>query len=282
MLNFNPAWRFESPAPMPQAATDAIAALIIRLAQGRQSLLEHFKVYFASAAGRVSNTSSSASWAQSDLAVDIADAAENAPLFIEAFWEACEALAGRDPPIPTPQQDYINRLLKEHGAGFQIQPPDLIADSGFNPVPIAPSPATLDEQAQGLIHASLQQAERLLQEGLGRQAAQESLWLLETVSTAFQGLAVAETTIQGKYFNKIAEELRRNSPGTTLNQVLGWIGALHGYLSSPTGGGVRHGADLKAGLEVRDQDARLYCNLIRSYIGFLLAEYDRIQRRGGP
>jgi hypothetical protein len=35
MLNFNPAWRFESPGPMPQAATDAIAALIIRLAQGR-------------------------------------------------------------------------------------------------------------------------------------------------------------------------------------------------------------------------------------------------------
>jgi hypothetical protein len=29
-----------------------------------------------------------------------------------------------------------------------------------------------------------------------------------------------------------------------LNQVLGWMTALHGYLSSPTGGGVRHGLDL--------------------------------------
>lgn len=129
-----------------------------------------------------------------------------------------------------------------------------------------------------MIHTSLQQAERLLHEGRGRQAVQESLWLLETVSTAFQGLSVADATIQGKYFNKIAEELRRHSPGTVLNQVLGWIGALHGFLSSPTGGGVRHGADLRAGLDVRDEDARLYCNLIRSYIGFLLVEYDRIQR----
>jgi hypothetical protein len=282
MLNFNPAWRFDSPGPMPPAATNAFAALIIRLAQGRQSLLEHFKVYFAGAAGRVSNTSSSASWAQSDLGSDMADAAENAPLFIEAFWEACEALADRDPPIPTPGQDYINRLLNEHSVGFQIQPPNLISDLDFGRVDIATTPASLDEQAQGLIHTSLHQAERLLQEGRGRLAVQESLWLLETVSTAFQGLSVADTTIQGKYFNKIAEELRRNSPGTTLNQVLGWVGALHGYLSSPTGGGVRHGADLKAGLEVRDQDARLYCNLIRSYIAFLLAEYDRIQRQAAP
>lgn len=91
---------------------------------------------------------------------------------------------------------------------------------------------------------------------------------------------MADTTIQGKYFNRIAEELRRHGPGTTLHQVLGWIGTLHGYLSSPTGGGVRHGANLKAGLDVRDQDARLYCNLIRSYIGFPLAEYDRIVRDG--
>jgi hypothetical protein len=265
---------------MPRAATDAIAAIIIKLAQGKQNLLEHFKVFFAGAAGRVSNTSSSASWAQSDLNSDMADAAENAPLFIEAFWEACEALAGRHPPVPAPGLDYINRLLTEHGVGYQIQPPNLVATTGFPEVTVAPAPASLDDQAQALIRDSLNQSERLLQEGRGRQAVQESLWLLETVSTAFQGLSVADATIQGKYFNKIADELRRHTPGTTLNQVLGWIGTLHGYLSSPTGGGVRHGSDLKTGLEVRDQDARLYCNLIRSYIGFLLAEYDRIQRSG--
>jgi len=46
--------------------------------------------------------------------------------------------------------------------------------------------------------------------------------------------------------------------------------------SSPTGGGVRHGADLKAGLVMQENEARLYCNLIRSYITFLLAEHERL------
>ena len=49
---------------------------------------------------------------------------------------------------------------------------------------------------------------------------------------------------QGKYFNKIVEDPRTLRKGTLLNQVLEWIATLHGYLSSPTGGGVRHGADL--------------------------------------
>ena len=53
---------------------------------------------------------------------------------------------------------------------------------------------------------------------------------------------------------------------------------LHGYLSSPTGGGVRHGVDLNEGLELGITEARLYCNLIRSYLTFLIAEHERLQR----
>ena len=53
---------------------------------------------------------------------------------------------------------------------------------------------------------------------------------------------------------------------------------LHGYLSSPTGGGVRHGVDLNEGLELGIVEARLYCNLIRSYLTFLIAEHERLQR----
>ena len=75
--------------------------------------------------------------------------------------------------------------------------------------------------------------------------------MLETVSTAFHGLDVGDGTVEGKYFNKIAEDLRRYQKGTTLSQVLGWITALHGYLSSPTGGGVRHGVDLRSGISVQ-------------------------------
>jgi len=281
MLQFNSSWRFESPGPLPPGAVHAIAAIIARLA-GQTSLqptLEHFKTFFASAGGFVSNYSSSASWAQSDLTTYMDGAAENAPLFIEAFYDACQALAERNPSLAMPDLAFLNRLLAEHDTGFEIRPPDLVSTRAFNSIPVESAPASLDVQAQNLIQTSLRQSELLLVEGRPRQAVQESLWLLETISTAFQGLAVAETTIQGKYFNKIAEELRRHGKGTTLSQVLGWVTTLHGYLSSPTGGGVRHGADLRLGVAMDDVEARLYCNLIRSYISYLLAEYDRLQRR---
>jgi hypothetical protein len=106
-----------------------------------------------------------------------------------------------------------------------------------------PGSVGLDEQAQELIQRSLGDSEKFLLEGRGRAAVQEVLWLLETISTAFRDLDTETGTIQGKYFNKIAADLQKHNRGKTLDQVLGWITALHGYLSSPTGGGVRHGAD---------------------------------------
>ena len=55
---------------------------------------------------------------------------------------------------------------------------------------------------------------------------------------------------------------------------------MHGYLSSPTGGGVRHGTDLGRGVYLDIPEARLFCNLTRSYISFLLAEYENLLRAG--
>ena len=117
-----------------------------------------------------------------------------------------------------------------------------------------------------------------MSEGRDRQAVQEILWLLETVSTAFQGLDTGAGTIQGKYFNKIAEDLRRHNKGKILEQVLAWVTTLHGFLSSPTGGGIRHGTDLKTGIVIQPNEARLFCNLTRSYISFLMAEHARLSR----
>ena len=91
----------------------------------------------------------------------------------------------------------------------------------------------------------MKQSEEYLTAG-NWQAVQEILWLLETVSTAFQGFPVGEGTIQGKYFNKIADELKLHRKGQVAEQAIGWMKTLHGYLSSPTGGGVRHGATLTA------------------------------------
>lgn len=281
MLKFKGAWRFDSPGRIAEGVPAEFSRLIGKVAsQGdsRQSILEHFKSYFASAAGTTSSWSSSTSWAESDLDSYMSDAAANAPMFIEAFYDACESLQRAHPDYAVPDADMINRALAKHNAGYQIQPPDLISQNAHEVIQVTEEPSTLDEQAQEIIQLSLKQSEQLLSEGRDRQAVQEILWLLETVSTAFQGLDTGAGTVQGKYFNKIAEDLRKHHKGKILEQVLAWVTTLHGYLSSPTGGGIRHGTDLKAGIIIQPNEARLFCNLIRSYISYLMAEHARLTK----
>lgn len=280
MLKFNGAWRFDTPGPIADAVASEFSGLIGKVAaQGsRQATLEHFKDFFASAAGTTSSWSSSASWAETDLNSYMSDAAANAPLFIEAFYDACEALRRSHPDYAVPDVALINRVLSNYNAGYQIQPPDLISQNTQEAIEVSQEPVSLDEQAQEIVQKSLKQSEQLLAEGRDRQAVQEILWLLETVSTAFQGLDTGSGTVQGKYFNKIADDLRKHHKGKTLDQVLSWVTTLHGYLSSPTGGGIRHGTDLKIGVVIQPNEARLFCNLIRSYISFLMAEHARLRK----
>ena len=137
--------------------------------------------------------------------------------------------------------------------------------------------ASLDTQAKAAIEEALEASERALSEGNGRQAVQEVLWLLETFSTAFRSEKILDDSIHGRHFNKIIDELRRRGEGHQ-KQILQWMMKLHGYLSSPTGGGVRHGVALNEDLELGITEARLYCNLIRSYLTFVIAEHERLQR----
>lgn len=280
MLTFNGSWRFDSPGSVPSGVRREFSDLISRIAtQGdQQSVLEHFKAYFAPAAGTTSSLSSSASWAETDLQRHMDGASLNAPLFIEAFFDACESL--RSKGVAVPEVHVINRVLAKHNAGYEIRPPDLVSLNGqVAPIPVLEEPPSLDEEALELVQRSLSQSEKFLSEGQGRQAVREVLWLLETVSTVFQGMETDSGTVQGKYFNKIVEDLRRRERGTALDQILDWVAKLHGYLSSPTGGGVRHGTHLKAGVATTAGEARLYCNLIRSYISFLLSEHERMRKR---
>ena len=46
----------------------------------------------------------------------------------------------------------------------------------------------------------------------------------------------------------------------------------------PKHSGVRHGTDLKVGIAIEMGEARLFCNLIRSYIHFLITEHERLSR----
>ena len=126
----------------------------------------------------------------------------------------------------------INFYLAKHGAGYEVEPsqPDLAQSTHAGiQVPHVPS---LDEQAREEIQR-LKQSDDYLSAGQHRQAVQEILWLLETVSTLFEGLTVGDATVEGKYFNKIAADLKKHQKGKTFEHVLNWATTLHGYYQRP-------------------------------------------------
>ncbi|WP_035271751.1 hypothetical protein [Desulfonatronum thiodismutans] len=288
-LKFNNAWRFTPPEDgrfcnkeIPAKAIDEFFGMASKVAtQGsRQGVLETFKREFASAAGSSYARSSNESWAQSDLEHHMRSAASNAPLFIEAFFDATASLERRSPDWWIPDETFVNSVLRKHNIGYEIRGQDLVQletqTAGVVPVQNAP---TLAEKAAEVLQLSLQRSEQLLSEGRAREAVQEILWLLETVATAFRGVETHSGTVEGKYFNQIVRDLRAKHHGTTLERILDWVANVHGYLSSPTGGGIRHGLDLNSGVELTQSDARLYCNLVRSYLGYLLTEHERITKQ---
>lgn len=282
-LKFENSWRFRTPGTLPLPAVHDFETLLHRVvAQGPKfSMLEHFKRFFAGASGTAATRSSSVDWAISDLQTAMRGAADNAALFIAAFYDACEAAQAARPDIMVPPEDVLNHLLREHAAGYTLRGDTLLAGEGQPMVTAVPPAPSLAESAQQLIRVSLAQADTFLDQDKPRQAVQEVMWLLETVSTAFQGVASDNgATIQGKYFNTIVADLRRNGKGKTIERVAEWITALHGYLSSPTGGGVRHGTHIVYGDQPDAAEGRLFCNLARSYIGYLLAEHARLTKRG--
>ena len=270
MLQFEPSWRFTSPGPIPSPVVHAFYNFIDKIAgQGETwSIVEKFKYYFSGGISR----SSSLSWAWSDLNDCMYRTAENGPLFIEAFYKGCADCQASG--IGVPELTLINSVLAEHKAGYELRPPYLVATTDYIPVAVPQKTPSLAAQARLMIDEALAASDRLLNEGKGRQAVSELLWLLETVSTAFRGTGT-EDSVQGKYFNAIIKEMKVNNRGKAQEQILNWMTTLHGYLSSPTGGGVRHGTDLQAGIAIQHHEARLYCNLIRSYITFMIEEHER-------
>lgn len=289
VLRFNNHWRFAPPEDgvyvnkaAPREVVEEFYGLAMKVATqgGRQAVIEHFKSHTAAAAGMPDARSSNEQWAASDLDRNLGAAAVNAPVLIEVFFDACASLKRRNPDWWVPDAEVINTILRKYNIGYQIREPELVALEQTAPaVPIPTAPPSLAETAQDVYHSSMARAEQLLSEGRAREAVQELLWLLETIATAFRGLETESGTVAGKYFNQIARDLRGKHAGTTMDRVLEWVSAVHGYLSSPSGGGVRHGLDLQAGTEVTPNEARLYCNLIRSYIGYLLGEHERLKGR---
>ena len=257
-------------------AVNAFNDLVHAIAAQGESwrLVEFFKARFSGDA----SWSSSESWAVSDLRSSMHAAADNAATFIAAFWNGCEELSVSRPDIGLPDAGVVNRILLHHGSPFELRPPELVLRSAAAGAVTAPPVPSMGERAKTMIEGSFELADRLLAEQRPRQAVQEILWLLETVSTGFQGWESEAGTVEGKYFSTIVGELRRMHREKPLAQALDWVTRLHGFLSSPTGGGVRHGTRLDDGIEVTMDDALLYTNLTKSYVHYLLALLDRNTR----
>src|SRR4051794_27629210 len=178
MLEFDAAWRFSTPGPAPVTLVRAFYGFIEKIAAQGDTwhIVERFKRAFG-----VTSSSSGLGWAWSDLGDAMRSAAEeNAPLFIEAFYTVCAECAGKGMAVP--DLTIINRVLAEHGAGYRIEPPHLVAiNPQARPIPVPDAAPSLDAQARVLIEESLQESHRLLEEGKSRQAVSEILWLLESV-----------------------------------------------------------------------------------------------------
>jgi hypothetical protein len=248
----------------------------------RKPILEGFKENFCRALGKAHYWSSDTAYAEYDLREDMREAKNQAPLFLEALYDSVEGLraAGK---YHAPELDVLNEMCRDHGVPYEIRPPALLVIAQGQPAVARPAPpATLAENAASILNQSMHRAEELLGENHSREAVQEILWMLESLVTTFRGIPTPAGQIRGKYFNEIAKEIRTLGGGTTLERVIEWLTQLHGYLSSPTGGGVRHGLDLNAGTPVSAAEARLFVNLVLSYVSFLLAEYERLRTTGGP
>ncbi len=285
VLKFPNKWRVESPnsEAMPRAAVEEFIGLVMKVATqapSRQGVIEQFKTATAAAAGVSDAKSSNQQWAASDLERNFKGAAENPPLFIEAFLDACAYLGNRNPDWWVPDEQLVNSVLRKHDVAYEVRGQDLVPIHGHAPpVPLPPPPLSIEQTALDVYNSSLERSEELLGQGRPREAVQELLWVLETLAMAFRGLETEAGAVAGKYFNQIARELKTKHPGTTLERTLEWLSSLHGYLSSPGGGGVRHGLDLNTGIQVTANEGRLYCNLIRSYLGYLLGEHQRLADR---
>lgn len=199
---------------------------------------------------------------------------QNAALFCEALYDGLMDIQNMSENNVIPPWNYVNQFLSP--CGFSISPPELVLAKNYKPIPVPSSIPTLTMQANELIQRSLSDSETHLIAGRNRAAVQKILWLLETISTAFRGMVIDEKNITGKYFSKIIGDLRRMHNNSILDKVFHWLENIYGYLSAPDGGGIRHGAALNQHIELSSGEARLFCDLSRSYITYLIHEHARL------
>ncbi len=289
MLNFNPQWRLQPPmndglhhGEIPGEAVEEFIQLIraIALGERRKATWEHFKRRFSGPARREFWASTNSDYAEQDGAEYIRSSAQNPLIFIEAFYDAWTELSQQHPQQIPEIVEPINSIFARFGIGYRLAPPYLEVVGQPPPLLLVALPeVTIEESARDVIRTSLDRAANLLGQGEDRAAVMESLWLLDSVTTVFSGLDLPNGRIDGVYFTTIARDLRRLNVAGPFSHAIRWMESMYGYLSSPGGGQIRHGMNLSDELHLNRNEARLYCNLIRSYVEYLLGEHERLTRR---
>ena len=232
-----------------------------------------FRAAFQKSVGVTPYRSSSLYFAPGDAKEAMERVVSNAPTFIAAFYGACSEAAERFGASCVPDLTVLNDLLEKHRIGYMVDPPNLRLREFGSPVVVAPS--TLLERAHERFSNAIGRSEQLLNEGKGEEAVRQIWWLLESISNAFADLTINGRKITGGYFNDIIKSIQQAASGDTLGSVARWLLGLQGFLSGPDQGGIRHGSRLHVeGLQLHE--CSLLYNLTRSYISYLLCEYEQI------
>jgi hypothetical protein len=79
------------------------------------------------------------------------------------FWNCCEELNNSGCGVPSLQ--IVNGILTDHDAGYEIQPPCLVATCSYTPINVPRQAPSLDEQAHTFIDQCLVESERLMAAG---------------------------------------------------------------------------------------------------------------------
>lgn len=167
----------------------------------RQRIIEVFKQHFCKVSGDNYNRSSSLSWAESDMSSQAMRAAEDAPNFIAAVYEAFEALQNSGVTVPTIQ--HINQILRNNQDNYQIIDYELIATSGSVAAP------EISESVSNSVMRALGDAKALI-------GTVDSSSAIDRAHTALHGYLVQLCTDN----QALSEEVERDSQSGTLSQEL--------------------------------------------------------------
>jgi hypothetical protein len=283
-LKYPAAWRFGPPRSsgsltdsLPPGAVDGLVKFAMIAAgahaSGRDRGLEHMKRSISEATGGSYYPSSSESWAETDLRLYVEEGRKNPPALIDGIVTGC-----RDTPVGTGEgllfdPGPINAMLRTHGVGYEVVGDELRLSSLVGMPESTPAPSLLDN-TQAELGVAWKRADELLSSGHPDEAVSKIWFVIESLLVAFRGLTIDGKMVEGSYFNEIVKSLRRRDLDPMFKMVLEIATRVHGQLSDPATGGIRHGRD--PALEPTSQDdGQFLVAQARAIAYYICSQYQR-------